>query len=202
MRKKNSLQLKAWKGKFGEDYTDRNIVDWRKRIPLFRNIIKGLPVKSILEVGCNRGHNLVVLRKLLGEKSEIAGIEPNRYAFNIAKNNNLKLRVIPGNIFSIPFNDSSFDLVFTAGVLIHISIKDLKSAMKEIYRVSKKYILAIEYFAKKETEIEYRGFSSLLWKRDFPGYYLKFFPDLTLIRSGYWKKGRLTWWLFQKNGSY
>jgi hypothetical protein len=69
--------------------------------------------------------------------------------------------------------------------------------------VSKRYILAIEYFAQEETAIHYRGHDNLLWKRDFPQHYRSQFPDLALIRSGCWGPedgfDRTHWWLLEKS---
>jgi protein-L-isoaspartate O-methyltransferase len=71
-------QLRIWEGEFGKDYTDGNVIDWRTRLRAFRQMLDGLPIKRVLEVGCNRGHNLVCLAELLGEESEVVGVEPNR----------------------------------------------------------------------------------------------------------------------------
>ena len=87
-------------------------------------------------------------------------------------------------------------------MLIHIALPDLPSALAEIYRVSNQYILCIEYFAPEESEINYRGNTNLLWKRDFKQQYLAQFPDLTVVREGYWSPeegfDRANWWLFSK----
>ena len=112
-------------------------------------------------------------------------------------------KVIRGDVFSLPFRNGYFDLAFTAGVLIHISLEDLPMALKEIHRVSSRYILAIEYYALEETVIHYRGHDNLLWKRDFLKHYQDLFPELLLIRKGYWESeygfNRSSWWLFEKN---
>jgi hypothetical protein len=98
---------------------------------------------------------------------------------------------------------SPIDLVFTAGVLIHIPLGDLPLALSEIYRVSKRYILAIEYFAQEETVVHYRGYDNLLWKRDFLRHYQSQFPELTLVRSGFLTSedgfDKTHWWLLEKN---
>ncbi len=179
-------QLEVWEGEFGKDYTDRNVIDWRVRLPAFKQMLDGLPIGRALEVGCNRGHNLVAVAELLGG-GDVVGIEPNRYALELARASSVKVGVLYGHAFDLPFKDRYFDLVFTAGVLIHIPLGDLPVALSEIYRVSKRYILAIEYFAEEETTIHYRGHDDLLWKRNFLKYYQTQFPDLTLIRSGYWR---------------
>ena len=199
-------QLRVWEGEFGKAYTDRGVTDWPVRLPAFQKMLDGLPVKRVREVGCNRGHNLVALVELLGEGSDVVGIEPNRYALELARETSVKIGALYGHAFDIPFKDGYFDLVFTCGVLIHVSLKDLPKALMEIYRVSKRYILAIEYYAEEETVIHYRGRDDLLWKRDFLKHYQTQFPDLTLIRSGYWEPedgfDRCHWWLLEKPGGF
>jgi pseudaminic acid biosynthesis-associated methylase len=180
-------QLRIWEGKFGKDYTDRCVVDWRTRLGAFRQMLEGLPIKRVLEVGCNRGHNLRALVELLEDRSEVVGVEPNQYALELARATSVKASVLYGHAHDLPSSDEYYDLVFTSGVLIHIPLADLPAALSEIYRVSKRYILVIEYFAEEETVIHYRGQDDLLWKRDFPKHYLTQFPDLSLIRSGHWR---------------
>ena len=179
-------QLSVWGDEFGKAYTDRNVIDWRTRLPAFQQMLDELPIKRVLEVGCNRGHNLVALAELLGEDTEVVGVEPNQYALELARASSVKVAALHGHAFDLPFKDGYFDLVFTAGVLIHIPLADLPTALTEIYRVSKRYILAIEYFAEEETVIHYRDHDDLLWKRDFLKHYRTQFPDLTLLHSGYW----------------
>ena len=70
-------QLNEWKGLFGDEYTDRNVVEWQARFPLFRQMLGDLNLKRVLEIGCNRGHNLVAMIGLLGEGADVIGIEPN-----------------------------------------------------------------------------------------------------------------------------
>jgi len=200
-----STQLNAWQGTFGKEYTDRCLIDWRKRKVAFEKMLEGLTLRNILEVGCNRGHNLIAINDILGEKCQIIGIEPNNYAIEVARAQSAKIAVVKANSYDIPFKNNFFDLVFTAGVLIHISPKDLDKAMREIYRVSGKYILAVEYFAENETEISYRGNSELLWKRNFLHNYQKLFPDLKVINTGFWEKENTDfdsthWWLMEKTG--
>jgi pseudaminic acid biosynthesis-associated methylase len=195
-------QLETWKGHFGKEYTDRNVIDWQKRQEAFDEALGGLSIQSILEVGCNRGHNLVALSKSFSAETQIVGIEPNQYAREIARRASAQIGVLYGNACDVPFKDGYFDAVFTAGVLIHIPPSDLPVALSEIYRVSKRYILAMEYFSEDEEVVAYRGHSDLLWKRDFLKCYQQSFEDLKLLRHGYWEKEkgfeRTHWWLIEK----
>jgi len=195
-------QLSTWQGEFGNAYTDRNVVPWESRVDPFREMIGGLPLARVLEVGCNRGHNLRSIRSVLGEHTDLIGIEPNRHALGIARQDNTDCAVLWGNAFDLPFKDGYFDLVFTLGVLEHIALQDIPAAMKEIARVSRRYILAVEYFAEEETTIHYRGSDDLLWKRNFLRHYEKNVPGLRVLRNGYWAPDSpindANWWLFEK----
>lgn len=202
-----SQQVNVWQGEFGDAYTDRNQVDWRTRTPAFRTMLQDLVIHNVLEVGCNRGHNLLNMATILSDNtdtvnSDIIGLEPNRQALELARGSSTKITALHGYGSDIPFKANHFDLVFTAGVLIHIALDDLPGVLAEIVRVSRRYILAVEYFAEEETTIHYRGHDNLLWKRNFLRHYQTQFPDLELIREGYWDAedgfDRANWWLLEK----
>ncbi len=160
---------------------------------------RGLSLNRVLELGCNRGHNLVALREILGKETELIGVEPGPYAREIARAAGVDAR--DADAFGLPFPDGHFDLVFTAGVLIHVALEDLPRAMRKVYRCSRRYVLAVEYFSEQETAIPYRGHQSLLWKRDFLRHYQTLFRELTLVRQGYFDEwDRSNWWLLEKPG--
>lgn len=136
---------------------------------------------KILEVGCNIGNQLRFLQKQ--GYQNLNGIEILDYAVEKARQLTKNINIIQASAFKMPFKDNEFDLVFTAGVLIHISPKDISKILKEIYRVSKKYIWGFEYFAEEYSEIEYRGNKNRLWKGNFSKMYQDAFPDLKLIKE-------------------
>ena len=81
----------------------------------------------ILDIGCATGGFLQYL-KVLGFNN-LYGIEPIKSYVNNAIFEN----VYEGDVYSIPSDDNSFDIVILDQVLEHLS--DLKLAMKEIKRV-------------------------------------------------------------------
>jgi pseudaminic acid biosynthesis-associated methylase len=195
-------QLDTWKGKFGDAYTERNVDDWRRFEPAFRTMLDGLGVQRVLEVGCNRGLNLITLAHVLGPESDIVGLEPNQHAVETARQASSSYAVLKGDAYDIPFQAGWFDLVFTVGVLIHIPDDGLRRAMEEIGRVSRHYILAAEYFSEQDTSVPYRGHDNLLFKRDFCRHYQENLPGLQLVRNGYWGPedgfDHTHWWLLAK----
>ena len=56
------------------------------------------------------------------------------------------------------------------------------AAIDEIHRVSRRWIVALEYDHPNETEISYRGHAGALWKRDHGALWMTRHPELRLIR--------------------
>jgi SAM-dependent methyltransferase len=195
-------QLEIKQGELGNEYTDRNVIDWHDRYPAFAEILEGVWTRRVLEVGCNRGHNLKALAELFGPKCTLVGLEPNPDAYGIATRLAPNVTVLYGTIFQLPFPADSFNLVLTAGVLRHVPLVDWKRALGELYRCSSRYLLTIENFDDQETAVPNRGNGTLHWKPDFLGYFQSSFPDLTLLRQGVFpREGSWDgsgWWLLEK----
>lgn len=175
-------QLALWQSSFGQRYTDRNDVEKPERITTWRRILTGLHVERALEVGCNVGWNLRYLTAA-GVPS-VWGVEPQTYAIERARRADPTLTIVPGTAFSLPFRDRYFDLSFTSGVLIHISPADLGRALDELYRVTARYLIAIEYDHPGEVEVAYRGHDGALWKRDHGAAIAARFSDLRRLAHG------------------
>jgi pseudaminic acid biosynthesis-associated methylase len=189
-----TAQMQEWQGDFGREYTDRNSftpeeVDalWEKNYGVTRTEINSrffqdIPKDArILEVGCNIGNQLVLLQRL--GYSKLYGIELQSYALDRARAHTQGLTLVQSSAFDIPYNDGYFDLVFTAGVLIHIAPKDLAVALTEIHRCSRLLIFGAEYYSSEATEVNYRNKQSLLWKSDYALDYLSLFADLELVKE-------------------
>ena len=95
----------------------------------------------------------------------------NPHIVELARSRVSGFSIIQGDALDIPFKDGFFDVVLTSNVLIHIAPGNIRKALKEIGRCSKKYIWGFEYYAKEYTEINYRGHLGVLWKTDFPKLY-------------------------------
>ncbi len=193
-----SKQSLTWKSDFGKEYTDRNpltieamdkvyMLRFGKTRSEFNRQFLGNLDRSIriLEVGANVGSQLQGLQGMGFEN--LYGIELQSYAIERAKENSRNMNFIQGSAFDIPHKEGSFDLVFTSGVLIHFSPRDLIIAMDEIHRSSKRYIWGFEYWAENHTEIDYRGHKGLLWKGNFSQMYVDRFSDLRLIKEEHYR---------------
>ena len=187
-------QRKTWESEFGEDYLQRNLFNPEQLDSLYlsrygisktnlnNEFLKDIPRDArILEIGTNIGNQILHLQSM--GFTNLYGIEIQDRAINFAKHRADNLNIIKGDALDIPFKDNFFDVVFTHGVLIHISPENINNVLKEIYRVSKKYIWGLEYFAEEYTEIEYHGKSSLMWKTDFLKLYKTNFNDLETVKE-------------------
>lgn len=201
-------QVAFWRGQFGNAYIERNAADvgsLNSRHAMWKRILAPLrtPPRSMLEVGANIGLNLRALASLT--EAELHAVEPNAKARAVLADSGAlpASRIFDGTAASLPLDDGSIEFVFTSGVLIHIAPDNLLDACREMHRVSSRYVACAEYFNPIPVEIAYRSHSGFLWKRDFGGFWLDNFPDLTLVDYGFlWKRATglddLTWWLFQK----
>ena len=190
----DTAQMEVWKGEFGREYTDRNTFDadgveslYRKNYGLTRTAINqeflgGISKDaSFLEVGCNTGNQLLLLQRM--GYANLSGLELQPYALEIARSRTRNISLAQGSALALPHADSSFEVVFTSGVLIHIAPEDLPRVMDEIHRCTRSYIWGLEYYAPGVTEVNYRDHSKLLWKMDYAQRYLKRFEDLELVRE-------------------
>ncbi len=187
-------QKKSWAGDFGREYTDRNTLSGAQLDSLYRENygitrrqlneahLADVPRDArILEVGCNSGNQLLLLREM--GFTGLWGAEVQSYALELAKARLPDAQLSQASALNLPYEDTDFDLVFTSGVLIHISPADLERALDEIHRCAKTWIWGMEYYAPEVTQVNYRGHDGLLWKMDYVKRYLDRFDDLELVRE-------------------
>ena len=191
-------QSEAWAGQWGNDYTNRNRVDWRKRIPVWKDIMDRTGARSVLEVGCNAGWNLTAIKQA-APWATTKGIDLNANAVVRAKVASVDAELgTPGE--ALEWFGSVYELVFTAGVLIHVSPENLEQTMKDIVELSTRWILSIEYESEAEAEVLYRGEKDMLWKRPFGRLYQDMGLHLRYVSSAFKEHGfdDCTVWLLEK----
>ncbi|HEX8087675.1 MAG TPA: class I SAM-dependent methyltransferase [Blastocatellia bacterium] len=92
---------------------------------------------SVLEVGYGRGELLLHCARM---GASVAGIDYAPEAFKIAR---VTMREFPradlrlGDCTGLPFEDDSFDRVFSGDVIEHLSFNDAVLKLKEMYRVTR-----------------------------------------------------------------
>ncbi len=102
------------------------------------SVVKELKVDSVLDVGCGEGFTLNKLyENKIGERLE--GVDFLKTAIKLGRKIHPNLILNQGDIYGLKYKDNTFDLVMATEVLEHL--EDPKRGLKELIRVSKKYVL-------------------------------------------------------------
>ncbi|MDE5698655.1 MAG: class I SAM-dependent methyltransferase [Lachnospiraceae bacterium] len=123
------------------------------------------PEQKVLDVGCGMAHLLYELTQAV-PGIKVAGIDISRYALEHAKPE-VRSMLQYGQAQDLPFGDNEFDLVVSLATLHNLKVFDLKKALQEIGRVSKKnsYIM-VESFRNDREEV-----NMLYWQLTCASYY-------------------------------
>lgn len=183
-----------WAGEFGNDYLRRNQVEWRDRIPFWSNIMRTTGARSVFEMGANAGWNLSAIRRVFPDVMAI-GNDINTEACKQAWSAGLNV------VNKLDFTHEilgRYELVFTAGVLIHIEPEHLREVMQALIDKSYRWVLAVEYAADSEEQVQYRGHKDKCWRRP----YGEIYQDMGLLCREVGNAGagfdRCTYWLMEK----
>ncbi len=103
---------------------------------------KYLKNKKIIDIGCGTGNTMLKFKQHGFKK--IIGLDHSESSIEICKSRGLEKNkdVFLGDAFKLPFKEQQFELVFSEGLLEHFV--DFKMIVREMCRVSKKYVLLIQ----------------------------------------------------------
>ena len=133
--------------KFGKEFFDGdrshgyggfyyNLRFWKDVIPDFEKYYNLTSNSKILDIGCAKGFMLYDFQKII-PGIEVAGVDISKYAIDNSKEE-VRKYIQVSSALKLPFEDNSFDLVISINTLHNLSKDDIKIAIKEINRVSKK----------------------------------------------------------------
>ncbi len=114
-----------------------------------KSMLKRIKYDSILDVGCGDGEVLNYLNKY--NKKYAVGIDISSERIKHAMENYPDIFFREGDITNIPFGNDTFDLVMAIEVVEHLLPENLNNALREMIRVSNKYILLQVPFNEKIT---------------------------------------------------
>jgi len=163
-----------WKGKGGDKYTERNSPDIDKRAKWFDKILPK-NIFDVHEIGCNKGHNLVAIKKT--RNVNISGCDLNEKAERIAMSNGVYI-----------MTPVDADLILASGVLMHQHPLELDTMFTELEDATK-YILMIEHKEDSIRTINTRWYKNAMWVMDFGKEFLDRHPSWKCIKKG-WVNGK------------
>ena len=195
-----------WAGEFGDAYTDRNTGPrWiASNLSLFSRILASTrDVRSVLELGANRGLNLFALRQLLPD-AKLSAVEINAKAVEELRKLDW-LQVTHASLLDFT-PVAAVDFVLIKGVLIHLNPDVLPAVYDLLHAASRRFVCIVEYYNPSPVSIAYRGHTDRLFKRDFAGELLAKHADLRLVDYGFiyhadpnFPQDDLTWFLLEKH---
>jgi pseudaminic acid biosynthesis-associated methylase len=206
--KKFSTEQEAfWAGNFGDEYIKRNAGDRLigSNAAMFAKLIANCTgVESLIEFGANVGLNLMAIRHLC-PTWVLDAIEINAQAVSRLEAWGGVNKIHHGSILDFQ-SDRQWDIVLIKGVLIHINPDYLPRVYEALFKASKRYIFLIEYYNPTPVEVNYRGHSGRLFKRDFAGELLDKYSNLHIVDYGFvWHRDPafpqddVTWFVLEKS---
>lgn len=106
-------------------------------LPLFDQLAQQYPAGKLLEVGCSMATDLIQLAQ---RDFQVTGVDLTEVGIKLAKKrfalNNLTANLLVGDAENLEFEDNSFDIVYSFGVLHHTP--DVPKSVQEVWRVLKK----------------------------------------------------------------
>ena len=132
---------KAWSQSSAIDFYDKNRNQVSDLYPSERVFLSRVlfPGAKVLDVGCASGGFFSIMRSL-EPHIEYTGIDISEAAIELAKQKYPEARFLATGGIEIPFEDHRFDLVHCTSVLV-IEPR-YKELLKEMYRVSNRFVLA------------------------------------------------------------
>lgn len=130
-------------------------------------------VLTVADIGCGNGLFLNLLNGNKTRYKQLVGIDTSQSALKYVKTNKSI-----GNITQIPLESASFDLVTSLEVIEHLDAEEYSLGLKELARISKKYILvSVPYREKLEDSLVEccnckTRFNGVHHKRSFSNSYL------------------------------
>ena len=149
-----------WKEDVRDYFIENNPATGAFRKRFIAKIVEDNNIKSVLELGCNSGGNLMAIHKRMPDV-DINGFDicerAISHAINVEKN---PAKFTTGSLHDDldQYDDDSFDLVFTSSVLFHIPSERIFDIISNQKRIAKRFIFNIERYGNNNSVyIERRG---------------------------------------------
>ena len=125
---------------------------------IFRSLLEHSPKERILEMGCGRG---TMSNFFLNDGFNCHMLDLEKTAVKRGKENldagGFKSNFVCGDAFELPYKDESFDVVFSIGLLEHLTWSQNSKLSHEVARILKSGGIFIHYVVPKDCMVQIRG---------------------------------------------
>lgn len=116
---------------------------------LIVSALRNVEFNSVLEVGCNAGPNLALIRRSFELADyNIGGVDVNLDALEKGKSELPGLEWCEGSVDELPFLDKTWDVVIADAVLMYVEPERIEKAIEEMVRVARKGLILVEWHDK------------------------------------------------------
>ena len=181
--------------------------DYSERIKIIQLMVFSVEAKTVLDIECGKGE---VINSLTNNTCDLCvfGADPFREALV-----SVNVPCVRASLPHIPFDDNSFDLVLCLQVLEHLSQESFYASLREIERLSRRYIIIGVPFkenlktmqvicAKCQKQSHAFGHVRSFYRKDlinlFPGYILKQTLLAGVLQR---RKTRISLWIEHRLGA-
>ncbi|WP_455757108.1 class I SAM-dependent methyltransferase [Sulfurimonas sp.] len=158
---------------------------WQNVIPTFKEHYNLSKDSKILDVGCAKGFMLYDFKKLIPGIT-VKGIDISEYAIENAKEE-VKSDLQVADARKLPFDDNSFDLVISITTLHNLNKDDMKIALKEIMRVTKKdAFITLDAYRDDKEKIAMESWNLTALTMMHTQKWKEFFSEAGYTKDYYW----------------
>jgi demethylmenaquinone methyltransferase/2-methoxy-6-polyprenyl-1,4-benzoquinol methylase len=116
-------------------YADRERPGWEAELVELSKVIEALSPRRTLDVACGTGF---LTRHLRGD---VVGLDASGRMLDEARRQAPQAHFVQGNALSLPFDDGSFDRVFTSYFYCHLEEDDRVRFLSEVRRVASELVV-------------------------------------------------------------
>jgi len=117
-------------------FAERDRPGWEEEVEALTGALAALPPARTLDIACGTGF---LTRHLPGE---VVGLDQSATMIGEARRQAPEATFVQGDAFELPFEDGSFDRIFTAHFYGHLEDDDRERFLREARRVARELVVA------------------------------------------------------------
>ena len=117
-------------------FAERDRPGWEEEVEALKGALAALPPAHTLDIACGTGF---LTRHLLGE---LVGLDQSATMIDEARRQAPEATFVQGDALELPFEDGSFDRIFTAHFYGHLEGEDRERFLHEARRVARELVVA------------------------------------------------------------
>jgi ubiquinone/menaquinone biosynthesis C-methylase UbiE len=117
-------------------FVERDRPGWKEEVEALTAALAALPPARTLDIACGTGF---LTRHLPGE---VVGLDQSATMIDGARRQAPRATFVEGDALELPFEDGSFDRIFTAHFYGHLEGDDRESFLREARRVARELVVA------------------------------------------------------------